>query len=236
MATHGSLSEFNANVETWSSYTERLGHYFEANDITDASKKRALLLTACGPSTYQLLKNLLQPLKPSDKNYSEIVKILDEHFSPAPSPIVQRYKFNTRMRKSGESVFTYITELKACGEHCDYGDQLHDMIRDRLVCGINDTHIQRRLLQEPKLTYKKAQDIALAMELAARDVSDILRNTTTTQPIQRLQQSTRKSDIDVDPTMNPTLVNLDQQNVMHVEKRPHSKSLPQQTPHPECSG
>ena len=47
------------------------------------------------------------------------------------------------------------------------------MIRDRFVSGINDTRIQRRLLQEPNLTYKKAFETAQAMEIAARDFQEI---------------------------------------------------------------
>ena len=41
-----------------------------------------------------------------------------------------------------------------------------EMIRDQLVCGINDSHIQWHLLAEPDLTYKKAFDLAQAMETA----------------------------------------------------------------------
>ena len=42
------------------------------------------------------------------------------------------------------------------------------MIRDRIVCGINDNRIQHRLLQENELTYKQAYDIAQAMETASK--------------------------------------------------------------------
>ena len=38
------------------------------------------------------------------------------------------------------------------------------MLRDRLVCGINDPRIQRRLLAEPTLSYVKALELAHATE------------------------------------------------------------------------
>ena len=41
------------------------------------------------------------------------------------------------------------------------------MIHDRLVCTINDTEIQKRLLPQPGLTYAKAVEIAQAAETAA---------------------------------------------------------------------
>ena len=173
-------------------YTKRLGFYFSANDIEDPGKKRSILLTVCGPSTYQLLKSLLQPASPADKTYDELVQTLNNHFSPVPSSIVQRFKFNTRIRKSGETVAIYVAELKALGEHCGFGDQLNDMVRDRLVCSINDNRIQRRLLQETDLTYKKALEIAQAMEVAARDINDLQKQFPHTATVQRLQTQKHK--------------------------------------------
>lgn len=47
------------------------------------------------------------------------------------------------------------------------------MLRDRLVCGINNRNIQQRLLAKPDLTLKNAEEIALAQELASKHVVDI---------------------------------------------------------------
>ena len=48
MATHVRLDEFNEGQEEWRSYIERVDHYFTANDVVDADKKRAILLSARG--------------------------------------------------------------------------------------------------------------------------------------------------------------------------------------------
>ncbi len=40
------------------------------------------------------------------------------------------------------------------------------MLRDRLVCGVVDEALQRRLLAEPTLTFKEAEEKALAAETA----------------------------------------------------------------------
>ena len=70
------------------------------------------------------------------------------------------------MRKPGETVAAYIAELGALSEYCKCGDTLESMLRDRLVCGVNDPQFQKRLLAEDKLTFKKALDISLALETA----------------------------------------------------------------------
>ena len=47
------------------------------------------------------------------------------------------------------------------------------MFRDHLVCGINEDRIQRRLLSEVTLNFKKAYEIAVGMEIAAKNTKDI---------------------------------------------------------------
>ena len=63
-----------------------------------------------------------------------------------------------------------MAELKKLSTECEYGDSLNEVIRDRLVCGVNDRRIQKRLLAEPDLTFKKAMEIAQAMEAADKNV------------------------------------------------------------------
>ena len=53
----------------------------------------------------------------------------------------------------GESIATFVAALRELGEHCGYGETLPDMIRDRLVCGVNYESIQKRLLSKKNLTY-----------------------------------------------------------------------------------
>ena len=156
MALFGQVQEFDQDKEEWSQYVERLDQYFLANDIQDAAKKRAILLTVMGPIQFKLLKNIIAPAKPEEKTYKEIVDELKDHHNPQPSEIVQRFKFNTRVRQPGESVATFVSELRAISETCNFGNTLEVMLRDRLVCGINDLQVQRKLLAHKALTFKQA--------------------------------------------------------------------------------
>ena len=166
---HGTVVPFDATQEEWSEYAERLVHYFTANDIKGEDKRRAILLNAVGPATYRLIKTLASPKKVTELAFEEIVKRTTAHFNPKPSPIVKRYEFNTRCQGEGESIATYVAELRKIAEHCEYKDVLSDMLRDRLVCGIRDRTTQRQLLRETALTFDKALQMALAAEAADKD-------------------------------------------------------------------
>lgn len=177
-AAFGKIEAFEEASETWEHYTERLGHYFDANAIgnqeaADQNRRKAILLSVCGSKVYKLMSDLLAPTKPGDKSYDELVKIMQDHYAPKPSEIVQRFKFNNRFRQQNESVSDYVAALRNIAEHCNFNDTLETMIRDRIVCGIANDRIQRRLLSEQDLTFKKAYEISHAMEMAAKDVLDL---------------------------------------------------------------
>ena len=121
----------------------------------------------------QLIRNLISPEKLTEKSFDEIVKVIADHHQPPPSMIVQRFTFNSRCRHSGESISSYIAELRKLSEHCEYGDALNDMLQDRLVCGFDNQRMQRRLLQEVKLTFTQARDMVLAMEAADRNAREL---------------------------------------------------------------
>ena len=169
----GKIEEFDLKEEEWPQYVERLGHYFVANGVDVNEKKRAIFLTLVGPKTYKLLRSLIHPATPNDKSYAELVEALTKHFKPTPSEIVQRFRFNTRSRKPGETVAQYVSELRALAEYCNFGDTLETMLRDRLVCGVNDEKIQNRLLSESGLTYQKALGLAQSLETAAQNLKEL---------------------------------------------------------------
>ena len=124
----GKINSFNPSQDEWPLYVERLGHVFVANGIIEEEKKRAVFLSVIGASTYKLLSSLLAPVKPGEKSYTFLVDTLSEHFNPAPSEIVERFKFHTRFRKPGESVTAFVSELRSLAKSCNFGDTLETML------------------------------------------------------------------------------------------------------------
>ena len=174
MATFGKIYEFNVK-DDWPQYIERLGHYFSANDISDAGKQKSMLLSVVGADTYKLMHNLSVPNLPGTKTYEQLVQLIGTKIicSPEPNIIVQRCLFNSRTRKSNETVSTFVNELRCIAAKCEYGLQLKENLRDRLVAGVNNETFQQRLLQNPGLTFESALTTCLAMETAAKKIYDL---------------------------------------------------------------
>ena len=171
-ATIGRLDELQVGTEDFDCYVERMEQYFIANDIPEGKKVPAFL-SAIGAKAYELLRNLVAPDSPKDKRFNDLVKTLRAHLKPKPLVIAERFKFHKRMQHEEESVAEYIVTLKHLATHCDFGSFLNDALRDQLVVGLSQDSMQRKLLAEDKLTFKKACEIAQAMELAERNTCDL---------------------------------------------------------------
>lgn len=172
-ATYGRIAEFDQETDDWKQYVERLDFYFVANDIKEDVKKRAIFLSACGSKVYGVLRDLCQPDSPAAFELKDLLSKLSDHYTPKPSVIVQRFKFHSKSRQTGQSVSSFVVELRRLSEFCEFGTVLDDMLRDRLVCGINDDCIQKRLLAETNLTLAKAVELATSMETASKNVTEL---------------------------------------------------------------
>lgn len=189
MATYGTIGEFNVTgTETWGRYIDRLGQYFEANEITEDGRKRAILNSVVGPATYELFCKILAPNKPTESSFEEITDAMEKHVIPTTSIIVERSKFNTRVQKPGESISTFAADLRGQAQKAKLPATLDETLRDRFVVGLTDERINRHLLsQGDKLTFSRALELAHTMELATQHAKEL--STANSASIQRVEKT-----------------------------------------------
>ena len=56
---------------------------------------------------------------------------------------------------------------------CEYGTEEDNMIRDIIVFGVHDKHVQERMLRDSQLTLLKAMDICRAAESSRRQMLEM---------------------------------------------------------------
>ena len=137
----GQVEPFQAGVDDWEQYAERLEQYFTANSIEDEGKRQAVFLTVVGRETYSLFCNLIAPERPATKTYPELVAVVKDHVAPKPPIIAERFRFHRRCQGEAESVTQYTVELRKLADKCDFGTYLEQALRDRLVCGLRQEAI-----------------------------------------------------------------------------------------------
>ena len=186
MALFGHVGEYIDSKENWSQYVERLEQFFTTNDIP-ALKKKPIFLSTIGPDAYRVLGNLCAPKKPSEENYSQLLELISEYYNPKPLVTTQRYRFYSRFRQPQESVSAFVAELCSLAKDCEFGAALEENLRDRLVCGVSNPSIQKRLLSEQKMTFKKAFEIAQSHESVTKDIATL--QGATSQEVHQIRDS-----------------------------------------------
>ncbi len=167
----GNIQEFDPQVETITTYLERLELYFDANTVA-AEKKVSALLYGIGPKVYGVLRSLLAPTRPQDQTFDDLVTRLKAHYDPKPLVIAERFRFYKRNQSSTETIAEFLADLRRLTIRCEFDTFLDQALRDRLVCGVRNELIQKRLLAEVGLTLARAMEIAQGMETAEKNAKE----------------------------------------------------------------
>ena len=114
MAGRPPFDLFDAESEDIKSYLERLQEYFTAYDMADnldnAAKRRAILLTSIGSNCFRILKDLAFPNAPNTKTFEQLATLLREHFKPTRSKITERSRFHSVVQQQGQISLNPVTQ------------------------------------------------------------------------------------------------------------------------------
>lgn len=70
-------------------------------------------------------------------------------------------------------VCDFIASIKKLGDCCDFGTLQNNLLRDRIVCAINNVEMQTRLLETPNLSLEETMKIVIAIEAAKKHASTL---------------------------------------------------------------
>lgn len=88
-----------------------------------------------------------------------------EMCNPQQNKTMERHKFHSRNQKQGETIETYISDLRIKAKSCQFGELTDELICDRIVCGINNESLRKVLLRDSELTLTKAISICRIHEM-----------------------------------------------------------------------
>ena len=97
----------------------------------------------------------------------------EEEFSGKTNITYEGYRLNNRNQDAGESIDTYDSSLRSLLDTCNFRTLREEMIRDRIVCGVRDSSLRKKLLQVPELTLQKCIDICRIAEATSTQLEDM---------------------------------------------------------------
>ncbi|KAG7295427.1 hypothetical protein JYU34_021601 [Plutella xylostella] len=168
----GILSSFDHQSNDWTSYKSRINQWFIANDISGDKakvKKKAILLSALGESTYKLTSDLALPKTVEELEFDEIVKLLDDHFTPKRVGFAEKFNFYSATQVAGESHTQWAARLRGLSAHCEFKN-LEEALLDKFIMGMAAGHERDKLFaqDQQQLTLAKAVDLAESVRCARR--------------------------------------------------------------------
>ena len=125
----------------------------------------ATLLSVVGEDAAKVYDTFTWADDEDEQCIEDVLRQFDRYCQPRTHVIYERYKFNNRNQADGESISAYITDLRTIAKNCAHEDITPDeIIRDRLVLGLNNEKMRERLLRINDLSLDKAIDICKAAE------------------------------------------------------------------------
>ena len=79
-----------------------------------------------------------------EKKFDVVLKKYDKYFYPKRNVIHERACFHQRVQRPGEKAEMFIRALYEMSEHCEFGVNRDEHIRDRIVVGIVDKELSRK--------------------------------------------------------------------------------------------
>ncbi|XP_065196416.1 uncharacterized protein LOC135827906 [Sycon ciliatum] len=202
----------------WSDYVSLTGLCRDAGTVT----QQAVLRTALNDGWVRLWQAGVVPIADGDDERVAIQKLV-AFLRKRRNPLLDRKAFHGRSQRQGESISQYFSGLSQLHDACSYPDSLqcgrcgslcgHEAqlretrLRDRLICGLRDRAMQRRVLEEEyasELSLDRVMQICSAYESATDTESGLGEQlpdlalaaaTKSTYKRQQAQAQTLKSDV-----------------------------------------
>lgn len=167
----GKIEIFDLGSHSWDAYCRRVKQFIALNAISDELHV-ATLVTHVGEACYELMCDLCAPDLPEDKTFDDLQEIVRLHLEPQRSEIAERHVFRRRTQRQGETVSEYLQSLKHLAKTCEFQNittnPLEVCLRDQFVSGLISEDMRSRLFAEKNVDYKRAVELALALEAADR--------------------------------------------------------------------
>ena len=144
-------------------FVSRWDSYYILSRLSEESEEyqRALLLYTVGPDASRVVESSAS--YQTDKSLKTILEVLRLYCVGERNVVHERYQFNTRIQKAGESFDAFYTELRTLVDRCAFNYRAVDdgqppsdeMLRDRIVLGITNDGVRKKVDFTGKQTYTK---------------------------------------------------------------------------------
>lgn len=165
-------------ASNWKQWKQIWNAYELVTKLKDQSDEYrvATFITCIGQDALAIHNGLPFTSEDEKKNMDKIIELWDSYCLGRTNITYERYMFNARDQKENESIEAYASALRSLANTCNFGPLKEELIRDRIVCGLSDNEIRKKLLQIPELTLDKCMNICRSAETTTSQLKAMSNN------------------------------------------------------------
>ena len=133
--------------------------YVAASGVEDKLQKRALLLHLAGPGVREIFKTYPDEVKGDAKDFDKAMTCLSNHFEVKKNVSLARQKLLASKPNPGETMNNFVTRLKRLAEHCNYGEEEDNQVRDIVIFHVTNKELKSKFYREENLSLSKLLEI-----------------------------------------------------------------------------
>ena len=104
-------------------------------------RKISLFLTVAGPQAQEVYGTFTYGTDESPKTNADVMNKFIDYCMPKKNLVYERFVFNTCNQNQGQTIDSYVTELRMKAQSSEYDELKDSLIRDRIVVGTNSIKV-----------------------------------------------------------------------------------------------
>lgn len=170
----------SANLaESWRVFWQNYQIFATAAEVDKKPEnvKIAIFLNATGPEAVEIY-NSFNLTEDEKKKYDTVTQAFADFCKPKKNEVYESYVFHTRKQETGEPFDSFLMNIKKLVRTCGFEDERR-MLRDRIVLGVADKQLQKKLIETENLTLDKAIDMGRSAEVAKSQMEKLQQGIST---------------------------------------------------------
>lgn len=198
--------------ENWRKFKRNFDIYMEASELKEKADpiKVNVFLNIIGSEAVEIYDTLNLDAN-LQNDYNAVIKAFDDFCKPKTNPVYERFVFSQRVQKEGESFDSFHVDIKRLIKNCAFGDKEKEMLRDRIVIGVSNKNLQKKLLELADLTYDTAVEKCKASEATQGQAEEMNKSTATVHEVKQSNGTSNNNN------------NAQQKHVSFQKKRQYEK-------------
>ena len=146
-------------AQRWDKWKAEFELYVAASGVDDKVQKRALLLHLAGPGVREIFKTYPVEVQGDAKEFDKAMTCLSNHFKVKKNVPLARQKLLVSKPNPGETINNFVTRLKSLAEHCDYGEEEDNQVRDIVISHVTNKELKSKFYREGNLSLSRLLEI-----------------------------------------------------------------------------